>query len=336
MSLSLRAVVPARDVEVALEVADGETLALVGPNGAGKSTVLSLIAGALRPAPGRIVLDERVLAGDGAWVPPHARRVATLSQDPVLFPHLSVLGNVRFALRAQGTPRAQARGEAERWLAELDLLELAERRPAQLSGGQAQRVAIARALAAGPRLLLLDEPMAALDVDVAPALREQLRRSLAQRTAIIVTHDVLDALTLADRVVVLERGRVLEQGPTTEVLSRPRSAFAARLAGLNLLTGTWDGRGLRLASGETLPARSDLPAGTAVHAVFPPAAARLVASGGLARIVRSLAPRGDLIRVRTDDLAVDLPPQEVAARRLAPGSPVRVALEAGSVATYRA
>ncbi|WP_422114806.1 sulfate/molybdate ABC transporter ATP-binding protein [Brachybacterium sp. UNK5269] len=335
MSLTLQATVPQRDVAVALEVADGETLALIGPNGAGKSTVLSLLAGALRPASGRIVLDGQELTGDGAWVPPHRRRIATLSQDPVLFPHLSVLGNVRFALRAQGTARAQARSEARRWLGELDLLELSGRRPSQLSGGQAQRAAIARALAASPRLLLLDEPMAALDVDVAPVLREQLRRSLAHRTALIVTHDLLDALTLADRIVVLERGRILETGPTAEVLGRPRSAFAARFAGLNLLHGTWDGRQLRLATGEVLPAHSDLPAGTAVHAVFRPAAARLVGTGGLTRIVRSLAPRGDLIRVLADDLAADLPPQEVAARRLAPGATVTVAVAAESVTTYR-
>src|SRR5690606_23423240 len=216
MSLVLRAAVAERHVELDLEVGHGETLALVGPNGAGKSTALSLISGDLRPSSGSVSLDGRILADEGTWVPPHDRRVTTLSQDPVLFPHLSALGNVVFPLRAQGVPRGDARRRALEHLDALGLADLAARRPAQLSGGQAQRVAIARALAADPRLLLLDEPMAALDVDVAPALREQLRGFLAGRTAIVVTHDVLDALSLAERVVVLEQGRQVDAGPTTE------------------------------------------------------------------------------------------------------------------------
>lgn len=336
MSLSLTASVPERGVEVSLEVAGGETLALVGPNGAGKSTLLSVISGALRPAAAQVVLEGRELTGERSWVPPHDRRVTTLSQDPVLFPHLTVLGNIMFALRAQGTPRTQSRREAVRRLEELGLTELVDRRPAQLSGGQAQRVAIARALAASPRLLLLDEPMAALDIDVAPALREQLRRSLAGRTTIIVTHDVLDALTLADRIVVLEQGRLVEQGATMEVLTRPRTPFAARFAGLNLTTGRWDGTAVRLRDGESLPAHSVLPAGRDVHAAFRPSAVRLVETGGLPRTVRSLAPRGDLVRVNTEDLAADLPPQEVAARHLEPGVEVRLAVPGEAVTTYEA
>jgi len=337
MTLHLRAAVAERDVELDLEVAAGETLALVGPNGAGKSTALSLIAGTLHPSSGRVELDGRILADARTWVPPHDRRVTTLSQDPVLFPHLSALGNVIFPLRAQGMPRRRARAEAWARLAELDLADLADRRPSQLSGGQAQRVAIARALAADPRLLLLDEPMAALDVDVAPALREQLRAFLAERTAIVVTHDVLDALALADRVAVLEAGREVDSGPTAEVLSRPRSAFAARLAGLNLVTGRWDGRQIRLTGGEGVPARSDLAPDTEVLAAFRPAAVRLVhREDGLPRTVRTLAPHGDLVRVRTEDLAADLTPQEVAARHLEPGSRVRLAVPAADVTTYRA
>lgn len=336
MSLSLRAVVPERGLDLELTVAGGETLAVIGPNGAGKSTVLSLISGALHPASGRIVLDDRVLTGERRWVPPHERKVTTLSQDPVLFPHLTALGNIMFALRAQGAGRARARQEAERWLAELGIPELAARRPSQLSGGQAQRVAIARALAAQPRLLLLDEPMAALDIDVAPALREQLRRFLAERTAIIVTHDVLDALTLADRIAVLEAGRLIEQGPTQELLRRPRTAFTARFAGLNLVSGRWDGRAVVLADGACLPAHAAHGAGEVVHAAFRPAKVALVGSGGILRTVRSLAPSGDLVRLRTEDLSADLPPQEVAARRLEPGSPVRLQVPPEAVTTYRA
>ncbi|MGO1228759.1 MAG: sulfate/molybdate ABC transporter ATP-binding protein [Brachybacterium sp.] len=346
MTLSVRAAVPERGIDLELTVPDGETLAIIGPNGAGKSTLLSLIAGALRPASGQIVLDGRVLTGQGLtdqgltgerrWVPPHDRKVTTLSQDPVLFPHLTALGNIMFALRSQGVGRARARQEAERWLAELGVPELAGRRPSQLSGGQAQRVAIARALAAEPRLLLLDEPMAALDIDVAPALREQLRRFLAERTAIIVTHDVLDALTLADRIAVLEEGRVIEQGSTQELLTQPRTAFTARFAGLNLVSGRWDGRAVVLADGAQVPAHAAYHPGGQVHAAFRPARVTLADTGGIPRTVKSLAPSGDLVRVRTEDLSADLPPQEVAARRLEPGMPVRLQVPPEAVTTYRA
>ena len=228
---------------MAVEVADGETLALLGPNGAGKSTLLGVLAGLVRPDHGRVVLDGEVLTDvgpgrPGLMVAPHARRTALLGQDALLFPHLDALENVAFGPRSAGTARRTARADAQRWLDEVGVGELSGRRPSQLSGGQAQRVAVARALAADPRVLLLDEPMAALDVAVQPALRQMLRRVLADRTAIVVTHDPLDALLLADRVVVLEAGRVVEDGPSREVLSRPRSAFAARLAGLNLVRGT--------------------------------------------------------------------------------------------------
>ncbi|MGP9539329.1 sulfate/molybdate ABC transporter ATP-binding protein [Brachybacterium sp. AOP43-C2-M15] len=338
MSLSLDVAVDERAVELALEVPRGETLALIGPNGAGKSTALSLVSGALHPSSGTVELDGRLLSGARTRVPPHRRRVTTLSQDPVLFPHLTALGNIRFGLRSQGMPRARARAEARRWLAELGILELADRRPSRLSGGQAQRVAIARALAADPRLLLLDEPMAALDVDVAPTLREQLRGFLDERTAIIVTHDVLDALTLADRIVVLEQGRVVEEGPTHEVLNRPRSAFAARFAGLNLVRGRWDGESVLLEDGARLPAQVPPTAvlGGEVLAAFRPAAVHLVGEGGIPRTVRSLAPRGDLVRVSTGDLAADLPPQQVASGHLAPGSAVRLAVPTEAVTTYGA
>jgi len=336
MSLHVSAAVPERGVEVDLTVSGGETLALVGPNGAGKSTVLSLVFGALRPARGEVVLDERVLTGERIWVPPHRRKVTTLSQDPMLFPHFTARGNIMFPLRSQGMARAQARQEAVRWLSELGIDELAARRPSGLSGGQAQKVAIARALAADPHLLLLDEPMAALDIDVAPALRELLRRFLAPRTAVIVTHDVLDALALADRIAVLEEGRVVEQGPTQELLARPRTAFTARFAGLNLVTGHVDDGAVVLADGSRLPVPAAPCGDRPVHAVFRPASVRSAGSGGIPRTVRSLAPSGDLVRVRTEDLSADLPPQEVAARHLEPGAPVHLEVPPEAVTTYPA
>ncbi|MFC0674368.1 sulfate/molybdate ABC transporter ATP-binding protein [Brachybacterium hainanense] len=358
MSLSVRATVPERGLDVSLEVATGETLAVVGPNGAGKSTLLSLIAGTLHPVGGRILLDGRLLAADGVHVPPHARGVTTLTQDPVLFPHRTVLGNIMFPLRAQGVPRGRARAVAEHRLEEVGLAPLARRRPAQLSGGQAQRVAIARALAADPRLLLLDEPMAALDVDVAPALRELLGRFLAGRTAVIVTHDVLDAVTLADRIAVLEDGRLVQEGPTAELLARPRSVFAARFAGLNLLRGRWDGGGVRLSGGERIPATAAeaIGEGDETHLVLRPSAVTVLAGGAaegaaaggragsepaaersarLPRRVLALEPLGDLVRVRTEGLFADVLPHAVTELGLRPGAEITLEVAAAEATAYR-
>ena len=179
MRFELEARVEERGVDVALEVAAGETLAVLGPNGSGKSTALWVTAGLVQPDAGRVVLDGRVLTDvgpgrPGVRVPPHARRTALLGQEPLLFPHLDAVENVAFGPRSSGTPRAAARQDAQRWLDEVGVGELAARRPSQLSGGQAQRVAVARALAGRPGLLLLDEPLAALDVAVLPALRLSL------------------------------------------------------------------------------------------------------------------------------------------------------------------
>lgn len=338
-----------RGVDVAFDVADGETVALLGPNGAGKSTTLAALGGLLRPDAGRIVLDDEVLTSCGPgrptrWVAPHARRTALLAQDPLLFPHLTVLENVAFGPRSTGAGRRAARAAAEYWLAEVDAGELAQRRPAQLSGGQAQRVAVARALAAGPRLLLLDEPMAALDVAVAPALRALFRRVLADRTTVIVTHHVLDALLLADRVVVLDGGRVVEQGPTSEVLSRPRSAFAARFAGLNLVAGQATPDGVRRPDGLVLHGHSGDPApgdGAAAVAVFRPSAVAVHREppGGSPRnvlpvVVSELEPLGDVVRVRAGDLAADVTMASVAELGLAPGAAVSFVVKATEVDVY--
>ena len=242
MTFSFQAAVAGRNFDVALTVGPAETVAVMGPNGAGKSTLMSIVAGMLRPDSGRAELNGRTLfdltGGRHEWTPPHRRGTALLAQEPLLFPHLTAAENVAFGPRSAGMSKRQARVQAGRWLSEVEAGELAERRPAGLSGGQAQRIAVARALAADPGLLLLDEPMAALDIHSAPLLRRLLKRVLAGRPAIIITHDVLDALMLADRVVILENGRIAEEGPTRAVLERPRSAFAAGLAGLNLLSGT--------------------------------------------------------------------------------------------------
>ncbi len=341
--LSLRARVSDRGLDLSLDVAAGETVALLGPNGAGKSSVLAVVAGLLRPDTGEVVVDGRTLSSARVSVAPHDRRVALLAQEPLLFPHLSVLDNVAFGPRSSGVRRGAARATALHWLRELEADDLAARRPTELSGGQAQRVAIARALATDPKVLLLDEPMAALDVAVAPALRRTLRRVLADRTTLVVTHDVLDALLLADRVVVLEDGRVVEEGVTAEVLTRPRSRFAARIAGLNLVAGTWaDGRvvtesGLAVAG----LASTWLTAGSPVVAVFRPAAVAVFheAPGGSPRnvwdvVVTDLEPRGDVVRVHAGDLAADITLSAAAELDLVPGARVLFSVKATEVAVH--
>lgn len=348
MSLHLTATVDNRDVEIALDVADGQTVAILGPNGSGKSTVLSVVAGIVRPDRGRAVLDGTTLfdTADGVWLDPHERGTGLLAQDPLLFPHLSVLDNVAFGPRSSGASRARSREMACTWLDQVDAGELTGRKPSKLSGGQAQRVAIARALAAEPRLLLLDEPMAALDITVVPAMRQVLRHVLAGRTAVIVTHDVLDALLLADHVVVMEHGRVVEQGPTTAVLERPRSSFGARIAGLNLARGVVEAGAVVTSSGLVvagLHGAQQVRDGADAVAVFSPGAVsvhRQRPSGSprnvYPAVVRELEPRGSQVRIQTGEIAADVTAPVVAELDLLPGSEVFLAVKASEVAIYEA
>ncbi|MEO5781398.1 MULTISPECIES: sulfate/molybdate ABC transporter ATP-binding protein [Arthrobacter] len=349
MTVRIAASVTARGFDVELSLAPGETIAVLGPNGAGKSTLLSVIAGLVRPDAGRAEVDGRVLfeLGHGAetWTAPHRRGTALLAQEALLFPHLSALDNVAFGPRSAGATKDAARETAGRWLDEVDAGDLASRRPHQLSGGQAQRVAVARALAAGPEVLLLDEPMAALDIHAAPLLRRLLKRVLAGRRAIIVTHDVLDAYMLADRVIVLEDGKITEQGPVRDVLRRPRSRFAAGLAGVNLVAGTTTATGIRSAEGLDIAGQHDLAPvpGLAGVAAFPPSAVSvfLDAAHGSPRNsfrvrITDLEPHGDQIRVRAGDLAADVTPAASADLGLAPGLEVFFVVKAAAVAIYPA
>ncbi|WP_134766527.1 ABC transporter ATP-binding protein [Nocardioides sp. 1609] len=349
MSLEVSARVVERGVDLSFSVGTGETVAILGPNGAGKSTVLSVLAGLLRPDEGRVVLDGRPLTEVGGGraavdVPPHRRGIALLAQDPLLFPHLSALDNVAFGPRSGGASRSESREQASGWLERVAVGHLGDRRPSRLSGGQAQRVAVARALAARPDLLLLDEPMAALDVDVRPALRHTLREVLAERTTVVVTHDVLDALLLADRVVVVEDGTVVEDGASADVLARPRSAFAARLAGLNLLAGRWDDGAVRLGAGAVVQGRVVGPApapGDSVLAVFRPTAVSIYREpphgsprNVLDTTVTHVEPRGDLIRIRSDLISADVTAQAAAELALVPGDRVVLSVKATEVSVY--
>lgn len=356
--VELRAVVR-RDgfaLDVDLEVAPGEVLAVLGPNGAGKSTLLGVLSGLLRPDEGRVRLGERTLldVAAGEFVPSYRRGVGLLAQEALLFPHLSALANVAFGPRAQGMRKAPAEGLARDLLDAVGAGELLDRRPSQLSGGQQQRVALARALAPQPGLLLLDEPLAALDVDATPAMRTLLRRVTrdAKQTALLVTHDALDALVLADRVVVLSEGRVAEQGAVREVLARPRSAFSARIAGLDLIPGVASSGALRTADGVEIHGSSvEVAEGERAVAVFPPSAVAVHTqrpTGSPRNVFRvrlaALEPRGDAVRLRAaapdggpawvDGLAADVTPAAVAEMGVDPGDDVWFAVKASEVAVH--
>ena len=214
------------DLDLDLAVEPGRTLALLGPNGAGKSTALGALAGTVDSA-GQIELNDRRLDG----LPVEQRRVGYVFQDYLLFPHLSVLENVAFGPRAAGVRSGAARAAAGEWLERFGMSDLSARRPAQLSGGQAQRVALARALAASPELLLLDEPLAALDVEVRDDVREELARHLGEwgGLAIVVTHSLDDVAALAADVVVLEAGRATQRGTVRDLVRAPATSYIARL-----------------------------------------------------------------------------------------------------------
>jgi molybdate transport system ATP-binding protein len=352
--LYLRAQVADRDLDVELSLAAGEVVAVLGPNGAGKSAVLHLIAGLLRPDAGMVRLGERVLTDTAAkvFVPTHDRRVGMLLQDPLLFPHLSVAANVAFAPRSRGHGRRAARDRAASWLQRVDAADLADRSPRQLSGGQAQRVAVARALAADPDVMLLDEPFAGLDVAAAAAIRRLLRDVLDGdgRCALIVTHELLDVLTLADRVLVLEAGRVVESGPVATVLAAPRSHFGARIAGVNLVNGTLGDGGVLLTDQGgrwhgVLDAATPPHVGDRAVAVFAPSAVAVYRDpphgsprNTVAVTVAEVDGSGAGARIRGDDqsdgapgLAADVTVEAAAELRLAPGEHVYFAVKAQEV-----
>ncbi len=335
------------DLDVTMEASTDEVVAVVGPNGAGKSTLLRALAGLVRADRGRVTLGDRVLddIAGGVHVPPEERPVAVVFQDNVLFPHLSALDNVAYGLRAQGMRRAEARRRAGEWLERVGIDgDHAGRRPATLSGGQAQRVALARALATEPQLLLLDEPLSAVDVETKGRLRRALREQLAGSPAVrlVVTHDPVDAMALADRLVVLEDGRITQQGPITEVTTRPRSAWVARLAGLNLFRGTAEAGRLVVAGGSALTIASDVrgpafalvhPRAVTVHRSRPEGSARNAWAGEAVGIHHE----GDRVRVQIEGapaIVAELTPAGAGALRLAEGGPVWVSVKATEIDVY--
>lgn len=350
--MSLRVLADSRIpfLELDESFAVGSTAAVLGPNGAGKTTLLRVIAGLL-DAGGRtnVSVGDDVLCDRHVRVPPHRRGVSLLSQDARLFPHLSVRANVAFAPAAQHLCRSEVAERVERWLAVTEVAELADRKPHELSGGQAQRVAIARALAAQPRILLLDEPFRALDIDVAGRLRALLRDVLADhtRTTIMVTHDVVDVVTLADHALVVEAGRAVDRGSVRQVLGHPANAFVARLAGLNLLAGRWDGAavdgdGVRVSGAIAEPVAVGGPA-TAVFA--PDAVAVFTAPPADASFrnvfrcrVTQIVPHGDRLLVRAEvagnTMSAEVTAGAVADLGLLVGRQVYFAVKATAVRVY--
>lgn len=343
--------VTARGFDADVAFAAGRTTAVVGPNGAGKSTLIRLISGQVRPDAGRVEIDGLVASDAATHVRAHRRTIALLEQRPLLFPHLSVLDNVAFGVRARGAARASARARA---LAELDAVGaagFAPRRPEALSGGEAQRVALARALATDPSVVLLDEPFSALDVGTGAAIRQVLARRLAESaaTVVLVTHDPLDVWALADDVVALEAGRVAAAGDVDTLLGRPRTGFLAQLSGVNLLHGMAEGDGVR-AGTEHVTGLWDTarPAheGRRALATFAPASVALFRDEphGSPRntwpvTVTGLEPRGATVRVLLvladgQPLAADLTAQGAAALGVEPGGGLVAQVKATQVSLY--
>ncbi|MCA6095241.1 ABC transporter ATP-binding protein, partial [Streptomyces sp. SCA3-4] len=332
--------------QATLDAAPGTTIAVVGPNGAGKTTLLRALLGLTTRAEARpLHLGEE----DTASVPTHHRRIAWVPQDNALFPHLSALANTAYGLRAQGTPKKAAHREAREWLDRLGVGHLAHRRPARLSGGQAQRVALARALASRPRLLLLDEPLAALDQSTRAHVRRTLRTHLAgfPGVCLIVTHDPVEAVALADRVLVLEDGRTVQYATPAELTRHPRSPWAARMLGHNAWPGraTEDGTillddGARLRTAEA-PAAATTGLATGLAVVPPEAVALHTAepTAGSPRnawpgTVHELTAQGGRLRVLVagePDVVAEITPEAAAALELKEGTRVWVTVKATEV-----
>ncbi|MFV0127934.1 ABC transporter permease [Streptomyces sp. HMX112] len=333
---------------LSLDVPAGTTVAVVGPNGAGKTTLLRALLG-LTP---RATAESLRLGGhEVAGLAPHRRGIAWVPQDGALFPHLSALANTAYGLRAQGVPAARARREARGWLERLGVGALADRRPGQLSGGQAQRVALARALAARPRLLLLDEPLAALDQTTRARVRHTLRRHLAgfPGVCLIVTHDPVEAVSLADRVLVLEEGRPVQFAEPAEVTRHPRSPWVARMLGRNAWPGTVRGTALELAGGARLVTATDAAvAGPALAVVAPEAVSlhrarpsgsprnvwrgtvrELTAQGGRLRVLVTGAPAGEERPV--PEVVAEVTPAAAAELGLAEGTEVWASVKATEI-----
>ncbi len=337
-------------LDAELVIAPGDVVVLLGPNAAGKTTLLRALAGLLSLEQGLVELDGVVLddPGGGVFVPTERRSIGMLFQDHLLFPHLSALDNVAFGLRARGLSRREARAAAAQWLTRVGMEPAGRMRPRALSGGQAQRVALARALAPGPRLLLLDEPLSALDAASRPELRRELCRHLSELegTCLLVTHDPVEAMALADQIVVLEAGRVTQTGTPGDVTAHPRSPYIADLVGINLFRGRAEGDVISLSEGRRVVAPEAREAGDEVFAVIQPAAISLYRSRpedspcntwrGVADVI-DIA--GDRVRVSVGGdmpLIAEVTHEAADALKLSRGGEIWASVKSGEIRVYPA
>ena len=333
---------------VALAARSGQVVGLLGPNGAGKSTLLSAVAGLTPVSSGRITLEGEVMddADAGTFVEASERPVGFVFQNYRLFPHLTVAENVAFSPRARGQGRRAARAAARHWLARLKLTDLADRKPAELSGGQAQRVALARALAGQPALLLLDEPLSALDAGTRLDVQAELKLHLADFTGpcLLVTHDPIEALVLADQLIVLEGGRIVQEGTPAQIARQPATDYVAKLVGLNLYPGRADGSQVMLIGGGSFIVADHGQQGDVLVALRPSA---IVVSTerpqhGSARNtwpakITGLTLLADRVRLDLDgqpSALVDVTPAAVAELSLDPGSQVWLTVKATDLEIY--
>lgn len=344
----MRLGIGAFELDVELKVEPGEVVAVLGPNGAGKTSLLRGLAGLLPLDAGRVALDGVVLEepAAGVFVPSERRPIAMVFQDYLLFPHLTVLENVAFGLRSRGMSRTEAITTSHRWLERVGLVAEAQRKPASLSGGQAQRVALARALATNPALLLLDEPMAALDASTRVELRRDLRRHLEsfRGVRLLVTHDPVEAMAMADRLVILEQGRVLQSGSAAEVTQHPRSRYVADLVGVNLFRGRASHDVITLADGGSLTAagagEGDVfavvhPRTVALYRTRPDGTPRNVWEGKAV----DLDLQGDRVRVRlagSPTIVAEVTPAAVRDLGLDRGDTVWIGVKATEIVVYPA
>jgi molybdate transport system ATP-binding protein len=334
-------------LDVGVEVEPGEVLAILGPNGSGKSTLLRCLAGLHAIDAGQIVVDGAVLDDPtaGVFVEPERRPVGVVFQDYLLFPHMTALENVAFGLRARGSNRSAARQAAAAWLDRVGLGDHAGHRPTALSGGQAQRVALARALATEPTLLLLDEPLAALDAGTRSSVRRDLRRYLSTfgGMRVLVTHDPVDAYALADRVAILDGGSIVQIGSIAAVTAHPRSRYVADLVGTNLVTGEVAGGVLTTAAGAEVVIADAKPGPS--FAVIRPQAISLSrqahadssARNVWAGVVTDLDRLGDRVRVSVDGsmpLTAEITVAALEALGLRPGDEVHATAKATDIESY--
>jgi molybdate transport system ATP-binding protein len=335
------------DLDVELQVGRGEMVAILGPNGAGKSTVLRALAGLLPIERGRIAVDDLVVDDpmDRTFLPPDRRPIGVVFQSYLLFANLSAVENVAFGLRARGVGKAAARQRATTWLARVGLADHAGHRPGALSGGQAQRVALARALATDPRLLLLDEPLAALDVGTRAEVRRDLRRHLQSFDGmrVMVTHDPVDAYALADRVAVMDAGRIVQLGSIADVTTHPRSRYVASLIGTNLVAGDITANVLTTADG-AIVVLADATPGPAFALIRPQAISLqrvAVATTSIQNVwpgtITDIDRLGDRVRVHLDGalpLTAEITTAALERLDLRPGDLVHAAAKATDIESY--